>query len=353
MRFGSFVFPVSHSPDSDAAIIDSTLAEIELQDSLGFEAAWLTEHHFDGACAYVDPVVFGAAVAARTSRIKIGFAVIEMAFHHPVRLAAQTALLDNLSHGRLIVGIGRGSAFNTYEYLGFGISMDEGVDRLAEAEALMVEAWTSRDVRHQGRYWDVSFPMLRPKPYQQPHPPLVRACISEASTRAMARIGRPVLIGVQENDEIRSRIQLFQQEMSDSGFDDSEVEATLDRCWFSKNVFVAESYSEARELCEPGFLRERTHFREAREIYNPEGFPPLDPSKPLPAGEDFEKACIVGTPSQVADQVAQLRDLGVRNLMMKLNVGEMDSEAVRHSIQLFGTEIMPQFAVQERTASAI
>ena len=344
MRFGSFVFPVSHSPDSDGAIIDSTLAEIELQDSLGFEAAWLTEHHFDGACAYVDPVVFGAAVASRTRRIKIGFAVVEMAFHHPVRLAAQTALLDNLSHGRLIVGIGRGSAFNTYEYLGFGISMEEGIERLAEAEELMVKAWTGEDVRHKGRFWDVTFPMLRPKPYQEPHPPLVRACISEGSTLQMARIGRPVLIGVQENDEIRSRIELFGREMAGAGFCEDDVESALDRCWFSKNVFVAESYDEARELCEPGFMRERKHFREAREIYNPEGFPPLDPSKPLPAGEDFEKACIVGTPDQVAEQIAALRDLGVRNLMMKLNVGEMDTHAVQKSIKLFGQHIMPKFS---------
>ena len=70
MRFGSFIFPVSHEPDKDSAIIDSTLGEIELQDSLGFEAAWLTEHHFDGACAYVDPVVFGAAVASRDPQHK-------------------------------------------------------------------------------------------------------------------------------------------------------------------------------------------------------------------------------------------------------------------------------------------
>ena len=344
MRFGSFIFPVSHDPDSDSSIIDSTLDEIELQDSLGFEAAWLTEHHFDGACAYVDPLVFGAAVASRTSNIKIGFAVVEMAFHHPVRLAAQTALLDNLSHGRLIVGIGRGSAFNTYEYLGFGISMEEGVERLTEAEELMVEAWTGEDIRHKGRYWDVSFPMLRPKPFQQPHPPLVRACISERSTREMARIGRPVLIGVQEDDEIRSRIDLFGREMAEAGFDETDVESAFDQCWFSKNAFIAETYEEARELFEPGFRRERKHFREAREIYNPEGFPPLDPTKPLPAGEDFEKACIVGTPDQVADQIASLRDLGVRNLMLKLNVGEMDTLAVQKSIKLFGQHVMPRFA---------
>ena len=264
MKFGSFVFPVSHSAARDGSIIDGALAEIELQDAIGFEAAWLTEHHFDGACAYADPVVFGAAVAARTRRIKIGFAVVEMAFHHPVRLAAQTALLDNLSHGRLIVGVGRGSAYNTYEYLGFGVPMDEGVERLAEAESLMMSAWSGEPVRHEGRFWDVTFPALRPTPYRKPHPPLVRACISERSTREMARIGRPVLIGVQEDDEIRARIEAYTSEMRDAGFSETEVQAALDSCWFSKNVFVAESYDEARELCEPGFRRERKHFREAR-----------------------------------------------------------------------------------------
>ena len=121
MRFGSFVFPVSQDPINDRRIIDETLEEIILCDELGFDTIWLTEHHFDGATAYVDPVVFAAAVAAKTKRVRIGFAVVEMALHHPVRLAAQTALLDNLSNGRIIVGTGRGSAFNEYEYIGFGV----------------------------------------------------------------------------------------------------------------------------------------------------------------------------------------------------------------------------------------
>ena len=173
-------------------------------------------------------------VASTTSRIKIGFAVVEMAFHHPVRLAAQTALLDNLSRGRLIVGVGRGSAFNTYEYMGFGVPMDEGADRLAEAEDLLVKAWTTDNVRHKGKFWDVTFPRLRPQPYQKPHPPLVRACISEASTLAMARIGRPILMGVQEPEVFVSRMTAYRNEMAKAGFDEARIEATLDRCWFLK-----------------------------------------------------------------------------------------------------------------------
>lgn len=72
MRFGSFVFPVSHNPGGDGGVIDGTLREIELADAVGLHAVWLTEHHFDGAVAYADPLVMGAAVAARTRQIRLG-----------------------------------------------------------------------------------------------------------------------------------------------------------------------------------------------------------------------------------------------------------------------------------------
>ena len=165
MRFGTFVFSISGDPQEDGRVIDNTLREVELAEEIGMDAVWLTEHHFDGAVAYADPVVFGAAVAARTKRVKIGFAVVEMALHHPVRLAAQTALLDNLSHGRLIVGTGRGSAYNEYEYIGFGITLEQGQEMLQEAEELLVKAWTGENVDHRGKFWKASFPILRPRPY--------------------------------------------------------------------------------------------------------------------------------------------------------------------------------------------
>ena len=344
MRFGSFVFPVSHEPVRDSAVIDSTLDEILLAEDIGMHSVWLTEHHFDGAAAHADPLVLGAAVAARTEQLKIGFAVVELAFHHPVRLAVQTSLLDNLSHGRLIVGIGRGSAYNHYEYIGFGITMEEGIARLDEAEQLMMEAWTGEDVKHSGEHWNVEFPALRPRPYQQPHPPIVRACISEESTLQMAAIGRPVLIGVQTHATLRSRLEAYRETMSYSGFSEAEIENTLEQCWASRDLFVAESYDEAREIAEEGFDRERYHFRHARELYNPGGLPPLDPNRPVPAGESFDHSFIIGTPSQVAEQVAEMRDVGVRNLMLKLNTGEMDTHQVQKSMRLFGEHVMPKFA---------
>ena len=76
MRFGTFVFSISHDPGEDHQVIDNTLREVELAEALGFDAVWLTEHHFDGAVAYADPLVFGAAVAMQTRRVRIGFAVV-------------------------------------------------------------------------------------------------------------------------------------------------------------------------------------------------------------------------------------------------------------------------------------
>ncbi|MCZ0952240.1 MAG: LLM class flavin-dependent oxidoreductase, partial [Rhodospirillaceae bacterium] len=268
MRFGSFVFPVSHQPENDSAVIDSTLDEIVLAEKIGMHSVWLTEHHFDGAAAHADPLVLAAAVASRTTHLKIGFAVVELAFHHPVRLAVQTSLLDNLSHGRLIVGTGRGSAYNHYEYIGFGITMEDGLARLDEAEELLVKAWTGDPLQHEGAHWDVEFPLLRPRPYQQPHPPLIRACISEASTIRMAEIGRPVMIGIQTLENLQSRLERYRATMLDSGFTEEQAEATLDQCGASRDLFVADSYDEAHEIAAAGFERERTHFRQARELYN-------------------------------------------------------------------------------------
>ena len=344
MRFGSFVFPVSHQPENDSAVIDSTLDEIVLAEQIGMHSVWLTEHHFDGAAAHADPLVLGAAIASRTTDLKIGFAVVELAFHHPVRLAVQTSLLDNLSHGRLIVGTGRGSAYNHYEYIGFGITMEDGLARLDEAEELLVKAWTGSPLEYSGEHWDVEFPLLRPRPYQQPHPPLIRACISEASTIRMAEIGRPVMIGIQTLPNLQSRLERYRATMLDSGFTEEQTEATVDQCWASRDLFVADSYDEAHEIAAAGFERERTHFRSARELYNPGGFPPPDPNRPIPAGESLEHSFIMGTPSQVAEQVAAMREIGVRNLMLKLNVGEMDTHKVQKSMRMFGDKVMPHFA---------
>src|SRR5439155_17808705 len=153
MKFSNFLFPDCRDPERDGAVIDETLREAWLSDELGFDVIWLAEHHFDGICAYVDPVSFAAALAVATKRAKIGFAVAQMSLHHPIRMAEQLALIDNISKGRLIVGLGRGTAYNIYDYQGYGIDPAEAYERLVEAEDLMIKAWTAENLEHNGKYW--------------------------------------------------------------------------------------------------------------------------------------------------------------------------------------------------------
>ena len=200
MKFSNFLFPESQSPDGDYDVIEESLREAELSEELGYDVVWLAEHHFDGGCAYVDPTTFAAAIAARTKKIKIGFAVAQMALHHPIRFAEQIALVDNISKGRMIVGVGRGTAYNFYEFRGFGIDPDDSHEMLLEVENILLQAWTTKDYKHNGKYWQLELPVLRPQVYQKPHPPMIRACSGLESTLEMARAGRPFMMNVQSDE---------------------------------------------------------------------------------------------------------------------------------------------------------
>ena len=340
MRFGTFVFPISCDQETDDQVIDNTLREVELAEEIGMDAVWLAEHNFDGAVAYADPVIFGAAVAMRTRRVRIGFAVVEMALHHPVRLAIQTALLDNLSQGRLTVGIGRGSGLNEYEYMGFGTTLEDGRRMLIEGEELLVKAWTGEDIRHEGEFWNVALPIVRPRPYQKPHPPLVRACVSEGSLVEMAKIGRPILMTYLTVDPLRSRLQLYRDTMLEAGFEESEVEKSLDQSWAQRGLYLAESDQEAQETASVGMQTHHDLVQGAREQYNPGG---SDPRAPRPAAPTMQQGFLAGTPGTVSEQIAELRDAGLRNLMLNVNAGQLPREKVERSMRLFGEKVLPLF----------
>ena len=150
MKFSTFLFPDSRDPARDGAVIDETMREAVLADELGADIVWLAEHHFDGIAVYADPMVLAGALAVALKHAGLGFAVIQTALHHPIRLAEQMAFLDHLLKGKLIVGLGRGSSFNIYDYTGFGIDHHEAQDRLDEAEAIMRQGLDGRRVRARG-----------------------------------------------------------------------------------------------------------------------------------------------------------------------------------------------------------
>ena len=348
MRFGHFFYPMNLDPSRDYQSIDACLDEAELVEQLGFDAIWIAEHHFVGEAVYGDALLFGAAVAVKTQRVLIGLGVVEMALHNPVQLAIQTALLDNLSRGRLVVGTGRGSNYNAFEYIGFGTSVAAGQIQLPEAEDLLVKAWTTEGLDYQGEHWQVSFPAVRPRPYQQPHPPLARACLSEDSITAMARLGRPVLLRGRSIEHLAHIIQLYRDTMLGASFRQEDVDHALDQSWIWVELHVAKTDDQALDEFLPKFHQASQYIADMRERWNPKEQILPKPPPPLPASaygstpSRSANEALVGSPRRVAEQIALLREAGARNLMLT-NRGLMSPEQTRSSLTLLSEKVMPQF----------
>ena len=183
MQFGWLALSLSPSPDEDAQRIDNLIDQACSAERLGFSDVWLTEHYFTGESVYSDSLMFAAALAMKTQRIRIGFAVVQMPFHHPVRLAVQLALLDNLSKGRIDVGVGKGTVYNEYEFVGHGLRSTDSRERMEEAVDIIERAWREAPLSYDGRFHKVHIPAIRPRPVQQPGPPLWRSVISPGTRR--------------------------------------------------------------------------------------------------------------------------------------------------------------------------
>ncbi len=345
MKFSNFLFPQAELPEDDGRVIDETLHEAKLSDELGVDTIWLAEHHFDGICAYVDPVSFAAALSTVTTRAKIGFAVAQMSLHHPVRMAEQMSLIDHLSKGRLIVGLGRGTAYNIYDYLGYGIDPDEAQERLLEAEEIMIGAWLNDDYEHEGKFWKISLPMLRPRPYTKPHPYIIRACSGEESMIEMAREGRPFMMNVQTNDVTRHRMEVCRKTLGDSGYDEERIARCIDESWIWRNVFVAETDAEAERIAIPNFEAQiEMRARMRKRIHKETGLT-LDKTPPgvAPTRTKVEHSLIYGSPDTVAEAFKTIDDIGFGGVIMSFRMGPMPIETAENSLRLFMKHVAPQF----------
>jgi alkanesulfonate monooxygenase SsuD/methylene tetrahydromethanopterin reductase-like flavin-dependent oxidoreductase (luciferase family) len=345
VRFGNFLFPDCRDPAQDGVVIDETLAEARLSDELGMDVIWLAEHHFDGISVYADPIALAGALAGSLRQAAIGFAVLQTALHHPIRLAEQMALLDNLMKGRLIVGLGRGSSYNIYDYQGFGIDHHEAQARLDEAEAIMLKAWTGGGFTHDGRFWQLKVPMLRPRPYTKPHPVVIRGSSGDASLVELARQGRPFMMNVQSLETTRRRVDLYREAMREAGHDAAAIARNLDASWVWRNVFVATSEAEAERIGIPAFeamTRARAEMR--NRIFADTGLRIEVPQSGLPGSRTARgDGLIHGAPGRVAEDFAALDRLGIGGVIASFRLGPMPHEVATESLRLFMREVAPHF----------
>jgi probable F420-dependent oxidoreductase len=194
--------------------VDALRSFVRHTEELGFHSIWVGDHVFYKSDV-LEPLELLTWVAAQTSRVRLGTAVLLGAYRHPVFLAKSAAALDTLSNGRLTLGLSIGGTAD--EYASLGISTRERVPRLLESTALLRRLWTEDDVSSNGRYFSVHHASIHPKAMQQPSIPLYFGAVGKAMRRRAARYadgwvgsaGAPISTFVGDIEVTRSAVAEF------------------------------------------------------------------------------------------------------------------------------------------------
>src|SRR6478735_12618842 len=195
MEFGMFHEFQALPGETAQQSFTNSLAQVDAAERWGLDAMWLAELHFAPERSVLSsPMMIAATIAQRTERMKIGTAVQVLPLCHPLRLAEEAATVDQLSHGRLIFGVGRSGVAQTYE--AYGVSYAESRDRFREILEIVEQAWTKPSFSYEGKYHRFRDVAVVPKPYQKPTPPIRIAASTPDTFPAIGRRGAPIFASV-------------------------------------------------------------------------------------------------------------------------------------------------------------
>jgi alkanesulfonate monooxygenase SsuD/methylene tetrahydromethanopterin reductase-like flavin-dependent oxidoreductase (luciferase family) len=299
-------------------------------EALGFASAFVVEHHFTGVGQLSASLNFLSYLAGRTSRIRLGTAVVVLPWHNPALLAEQVATLDLLSNGRFDFGVGKG--YRPPEFSGFAIPIEEATERFDECLAFLRAAWASDSARfsHHGKRWRFDDIVIEPRCVQRPHPPLWMAAGSFESIRRAAREGFNLLLDqVAPVDLIVERVGVYREELARHG-----------KTYRAGQIAVARALQIVRNEGErEAALAVRMRVLEAigglargpgAERYHNIG----SHSDPGLAGEE---SALLGTPAEIAARLGKLEAGGVDYVLL------VDPTGSKEALQTFAAEIMPAF----------
>jgi len=222
-----------------------TLQQCELADQMGFDNLWFVEHHFlTGFSGSPCPEVIFGALSQITKRIRIGFGVSILPYHHPIRVAERVAMVDQLTDGRVEFGTGRS---NAYEQLGLGIDPRETRAMWEESLAMLPQIWQADEFSWEGRFWKVPPRRVIPKPCQKPHPRMYMACTQTESFKLAAEKGIGVLSSsTYATAVLAEHVRNYRENITHA----KPVGAFVNAFWGNNvHAFCGEDNQEARELC--------------------------------------------------------------------------------------------------------
>jgi alkanesulfonate monooxygenase SsuD/methylene tetrahydromethanopterin reductase-like flavin-dependent oxidoreductase (luciferase family) len=299
-------------------------------EAAGLDEVWLTEHHFaeDGYCPAMMPTA--AAIAARTTRIRIGTKVLLMPFHNPVRLAEDAAVVDIISEGRLDVGIAAG--YRREEFAGFGIDRSERAGRTREGIEVLQRALSGEVFSYHGRFHDFDGVRITPPPVQRPVPIWVGGR-SERPLQRAAAAGHHLQLADFDPEMCAADVATYATGLAAAGRDiaDYEIAAVA-------SLFVDEDGDRARSVAAP-------HLRYQQDQYQRWFAAAGDRTSDLPVADDrsLPPGCHAGTPDEVFAGIADVHErVPFTHFSFWTLLPGMDAAVARRSLELFADQVMPR-----------
>jgi alkanesulfonate monooxygenase SsuD/methylene tetrahydromethanopterin reductase-like flavin-dependent oxidoreductase (luciferase family) len=355
-RISFSLFDLCHYPyGNDPSAFDPTLAKRVYDDHfeewleaerLGFDAVFLSEHHFTAYNLLPSPNVMLAALAARTTTLRLGIMINVLPFHQPVRLAEEGAMLDVLSGGRLEFGVGRGIDFQELQKI--GMTYDELRPRFEDGVDLLLKAWTQDRFSHDGPYYRIGEASLYPRPLQRPRPPVWVAAESPPTIEWTATRGFGMGTIFLPTAQVREKLEHYLSAGTAAGRDVSPASFMLFR-----NAYVAPTDEEAIADAEPALTHMLILFKDAAVppdlslmpdsyAFHRESFRSFE--EPPESFQDIIDAGLVlcGSPETVREQLREQIDaVGMEQVCLLFAFGDLPHEKVMRSMRLFADEVRP------------
>lgn len=315
------------------------LDQVVLAEQLGFGHAWLSEHHFTDEGYNPSVLPAAAAIAARTSALRIGTFVLVLPFHDPVRVAEDVTFVDILSNGRFDLGVGQGYTQDEYRIL--DLDRRRRGAHLEESLELITRLWTERDVEFEGRFSQVYGATLEPRPIQQPHPPIWIGARGPKAIDRAARLGANLLTTIGPDPAPEYVDALRKHRRDPSAFQIGQLRLmycapTEQQAWdeVSLPLHLSMSYY-GKVMAEAGDLAGDDRiwtFEDHSEI----------------RGSGLARAALIGTPDQVHARLENLLErVHCSELILAAQLPGLDPAKANASLELFASEVMPAFAAED------
>jgi alkanesulfonate monooxygenase SsuD/methylene tetrahydromethanopterin reductase-like flavin-dependent oxidoreductase (luciferase family) len=313
---------------------EERLKLVEAYDQAGFFCYHLAEHHATPLGMAPSPAVFLSAVAQRARRMRIGALVYILSLQNPLRAYEDICMLDQLSGGRLELGLGRGVSPVEIEY--YGVNPEESRARYQEALAVLMQAFTSDTLTFNGKFFQVQDSPIEIKPFQRPHPPLWQGIGAPENIPAAVK-NRINMVCNGQSTQVRALTDRYREEWEKQGNSAKNIPII----GMNRHVVVAPTEAEALKIARPAYA---LWFNSLSLLWVRKGL-----SLPL-AGyvADYDEAVrrgfiIAGTPQAVRQMIdAQVEGCGINYLMCRLAFGDLSFEHSMQSIELLRGEVMPQ-----------